>query len=111
MQDKEFFRTVALEKEDTQVTIHDRQIDVIDKKTKENIHYSPTVYQSCMNPEDIRVYDMKLRRMQKSKLQIVTKYESITIDAKEYEFEVKPWQAIIHKPQCTQCENCGRCSW
>lgn len=111
MEDKDFFRILGMEKEDAQIAIQDKQIDVMRKDTKEKFHYSPTVYQSCMNPEDIRVYDMKLQRIQKSKLQIVTKYESVTIDTRDYEFEVKSWQAVIHKPKCTQCENCGRCSW
>ena len=111
MQEEKIFTDLGIENIGTEKILKDKQLCITNKKTKENQVFSPTVYQSCMNPKDIRIYDMTIQRLSTTTIQIVTRYQSAIIDVTKNNIAISSWKASIHKPDCRKCENCGRCSW
>lgn len=89
----------------------DKQLRITNQQTGENQIFAPTIYQSCMNPQDIRIYEMKIRRQSERRIEIQTHYGSWEVDLSDKLVEVTNWEAKIHKVDCKKCENCGRCGW
>lgn len=93
------------------IQMKDKQLRITDQQTGENQIFSPAIYQSCMNPQNIRIYEMKILRRSGQKMEIQTHYGSWEIDLSDKLVEVADWEAKIHKVDCRKCENCGRCGW
>ncbi len=87
------------------------QLRITDEVTGENQVFSPSVYQSCMHPETIRIYEMTLQIISDTELQIQTHYGKWTVNLSGKRVEVSDWKGEIHKVDCKKCENCGRCGW
>ena len=49
------------EEDEDSLTTTRRQLRVTDSRTGENHVYAPVIYQSCMRPEEISVYEMKIK--------------------------------------------------
>ena len=74
-------------------------------------NWAPTLYQSCMNPEQFCIYCLMIKDMGNGKLGLKTLYKEETVDLRACETEVSPWIPQIHKSDCLHCTNCGKCSW
>ncbi len=88
-----------------------RQIKVTDFEKQENKVYSPVIYQSCMNPENIHIYDLKVKKISAGQWMVETHYQTDMINLKSSDLQVSGWKPEIHKVDCKKCENCGRCGW
>lgn len=99
------------EEDEDSLTTTRRQLRVTDSRTGENHVYAPVIYQSCMRPEEISVYEMKVTKKTEHQWEIETHYETCLLEVRGKKIEVSDWKAEIHKVDCRKCENCGRCGW
>lgn len=86
------------------------RIVIEDRETGENRVFSPVLYQSCMNPENLFVYTMEVRQKNDTELWVATKYDKSRIDLCHETVSIRRWFPEVHKRDCRYCENCGRCS-
>lgn len=96
---------------DRQIVTKTKQLRVTNILENNNKIFSPIIYQSCMNPEDIRIYEMKIVKCSHFLWMIETHYEKVELDVRNFQLDVSDWEAKIHKVDCKKCENCGRCGW
>lgn len=87
------------------------QIRIRDPQGNETEVWSPTLYQSCMNPQRIELRPLYVEICPGGGLRIGNSYGSRTLDLERCILEAAPWVPKIHKTDCRHCENCGRCSW
>ncbi len=72
---------------------------------------TPVVYQSCMHPEQIRIYPVELEFSEEEILfQVRDQQWKIAADQAD-SVEILDWEAKVEKKSCIPCTNCGRCSW
>lgn len=88
-----------------------KQLRITDEATGENQVFSPSIYQSCMHPENIQIYEMTLQIISETEFQIKTHYGNWTVNLSGKSVEISDWKGEIHKVDCKKCENCGRCGW
>jgi hypothetical protein len=93
------------------VVFSHKQLKITDLSTGENQVFAPVIYQSCMNPEDIRIFELKLSLPSEHLLRIESHYGTWNIDLNHKQIEINDWEGKIHKTNCRKCENCGRCGW
>ena len=82
------------------LTTQRKQIRVSNLENDENQIYSPVIYQSCMTPEDIHIYELRVQQLTDMKWKLDTHYETKIIDLKKSYLEVSDWEAKIHKVDC-----------
>lgn len=71
----------------------------------------PVVYQSCMHPEQIRIYPVELEFTDgKITFRIRDRQWTIPENAAA-SVEISDWEAALEKKSCVPCTNCGKCSW
>lgn len=109
--DKIIWRQLGGNEESKTLTTQSRQLRVTDLEENENRIFSPIIYQSCMHPEDIHIYDLKVTKISDIKWMIETHYQTEVINPQKSHLQVADWEAKIHKVDCKKCENCGRCGW
>lgn len=73
--------------------------------------WAPTLYQSCMEPENMEVRPLVAEIGEDGTLRLSTKYGSCRIQPESAEIQVSAWEPVIQKTDCRHCRNCGRCSW
>lgn len=73
--------------------------------------WSPILYQSCMNPKELRIYCLTAEDLGDGRVRLKTRYKEKIINPQETETEISPWIPQIHKSDCLHCTNCGKCSW
>lgn len=72
---------------------------------------TPVVYQSCMHPEQIRIYPVELEFTDgKITFRIRDRQWTIPENAAA-SVEISDWKAALEKKSCVPCTNCGKCSW
>lgn len=109
--DKIIWRQLGGNEESKTLATQSRQLRVTDLEKNENRIFSPIIYQSCMHPEDIHIYDLKVTKISDIKWMIETHYQTEVINPQKSHLQVADWEAKIHKVDCKKCENCGRCGW
>lgn len=109
--DKIIWRQLGGNEESKTLATQSRQLRVTDLEENENRIFSPIIYQSCMHPEDIHIYDLKVTKISDIKWMIETHYQTEVINPQKSHLQVADWEAKIHKVDCKKCENCGRCGW
>lgn len=73
----------------------------------ENV-YSPVIYQSCMNPEDIIIYPLEI--IQHGNMIIFKDhYHSGKWLLNQEKVQIKAWYPKLKRQGCEPCSNCGRC--
>ena len=72
--------------------------------------FSPSLYQSSMQPEKKEIRTLRVEVREHSLL-LQTRYGEKEVDVTDVELEVAEWIPQIHKVDCKRCENCGRCGW
>jgi hypothetical protein len=87
------------------------QIKITNPKDGSVFFLAPTIYQSCMNPDDIRIDPLWITEKSGWELLVKNRYQSEQIDLRKMQVELLPWEAKIRKTDCLHCENCGRCGW
>ena len=72
--------------------------------------YSPVLYQSCMHPEQVTIYPLKVEQ-DGEKITFVTRYDKAEYNLKEKEIKAEfcMWYPKLKKKRCNPCQNCGRC--
>lgn len=108
---KSIWHLLGGKEEEKSLCTTSRQLRVTEPKTGKSDVYAPVLYQSCMRPEKITIYDLKITRESDCLWKIETHYETKIIDIIGKDMDVSEWKGEIHKPDCRKCENCGRCSW
>ena len=110
---RELLHALGAEKGVDSMQTETLQLKMTDCVTGENKVVSPVIYQSCMNPDDIRIYPLKVMCVENAENTVIAenRYERIQIDLRRQQIQISEWKAEIHKTECTKCENCGRCGW
>lgn len=108
---QEIWTSLGGKEGEDKLTTKCRQLRVTDCRTGENHVYAPIIYQSCMKPDEITIYEMKVTRKSEHQWQIETHYETCLLELQGKDMEAADWKAEIHKVDCRKCENCGRCGW
>ncbi len=70
--------------------------------------YCPVLYQSCMHPEQVTIYPLKVEQ-DGEKIKFSTRYDTAEYDLKEIKVELCMWYPELKKKRCNPCQNCGRC--
>lgn len=86
------------------------RIVVKDSKAGEEKSFAPSVYQSCMEPDNVVIHTLQINDQGNGIFEIKTKYDSCRINILECDLTVFPWHASLQRMDCRHCENCGRCS-
>ena len=72
---------------------------------------APVVYQSCMHPEQIRIYPVELD-FTDGEISFRIRGQQWKIQEKESgSVEIFDWKPKLEKKSCIPCTNCGKCSW
>lgn len=87
------------------------QIRVVEKETGKNQVFSPVLYQSCMDTDNIILKTLLVQRLDDTHLVLDNGYVKQVIDCEKNYLETANWDGKIQKKNCTHCTNCGRCSW
>lgn len=88
-----------------------RQLQIVDREDGSSMMLAPTIYQSCMNPDEIQVYPLQISVESDTELTVENRYQKERIDLNKKRVEVLPWEEKIQKSDCLHCVNCGRCGW
>ena len=80
----------------------DQEVEWKDQK------FSPVVYQSCMDPDNITVYPLEIECMGK-KVVFQDHYHKGEWTEAEKELQIHDWYPRLKKGGCFPCSNCGRC--
>ena len=72
---------------------------------------TPIVYQSCMYPEQIRIYPVELEFTDRGIVFQVRGQQWIISEKDASSVEILDWRAKLEKKSCIPCTNCGKCSW
>ena len=86
---------------------HVRIITMDQKVEWKNQSFSPVVYQSCMKPDEITVYPLKIQRIG-DKLIFQDHYHKGEWTASEGRIHISDWYPRLKKGGCFPCTNCGR---
>ena len=100
-----------IEEDENTFSTTTKQLRITDTVTGENQVFSPSIYQSCMHPEEIKIYEMTVRKFSETEIEIQTHYGTWNVSLEGKKVEISPWKGEIHKVDCKKCENCGRCGW
>jgi hypothetical protein len=87
------------------------QLKITNREDGSGFFLAPTIYQSCMNPDEIRIEPLFIVEESETELLVKNRYQREHIDLTKMKAELLPWEAKIHKSDCLHCENCGRCGW
>lgn len=71
----------------------------------------PVIYQSCMQPDEVWIYPLEIKKEGDEALFVSCHYECYHIPLDKMQLEILPWEAVIKRANCSKCINCGRCSW
>lgn len=88
-----------------------KQLRITDTAAGKNQVFSPSIYQSCMHPEQIQIYPLDIQKISESELKLETHYGTWIVNLSGKNVEISDWKGEIHKVDCKKCENCGRCGW
>ena len=72
---------------------------------------TPIVYQSCMHPEQIRIYPVERVFTGWGDGFRVRGQQWIISEKDASSVEILDWRAKLEKKSCIPCTNCGKCSW
>jgi len=86
------------------------QVRIRKKGAKNWELFSPSLYQSSMQPERKEIRTLRIE-IKEDSLILQTRYGEKEVDVTDVELEVSEWIPRIHKVDCKRCENCGRCGW
>lgn len=77
--------------------------------TKDTI-YTPSLFQSCMNPEVVKAIPLEFEIYEKEKKIIIKQQESdIEICYDSERVSTRLWRGNLPKRGCENCTGCGRC--
>lgn len=72
---------------------------------------TPVVYQSCMHPEQIRIYPVELEFTDGEIVFRIHGQQWKIPAGASASVEISDWRPKLEKKSCIPCTNCGKCSW
>lgn len=107
--DEALIYRMAGENKEAQWHLTDRQVHITDRATGAVVVMTPLRYQSCMDPENIKIYPVHVRTDAEGKIHFENPYQKETADPKEKKIQILPWEQEVPVGRCKPCTNCGRC--